>query len=67
MNTIPVPSPWLVGKLNSYPEICDSENRIQKIKSSTDIVWLSRVLAYRDNQVSVRRAAERRLRKLTKV
>jgi hypothetical protein len=47
-----------------HTTVIDAESRLEEIKRSTDITWLRKVLAWPDNQVSVRAAAERRLRKL---
>jgi len=46
---------------------CSSEDRIHQIKDSTDLNWLKRVLAWKDNQLTVRQAAERRIRQLQKL
>ena len=47
-----------------YTVTCDTEGRLDLIRDSTDVLWLRKVLAWPDNQVIVRAAAERRLRKL---
>ena len=44
--------------------ICDAASRLNKIKGSTDRVWLEQVIKHRDTQTTVRLAAGRRLRKL---
>jgi hypothetical protein len=62
-------NPWLVADLQEVCPGCQTcvvEDRVQMIKESTDIAWLRHVLAWRDNQITVRQAAERRLRKLQK-
>lgn len=57
------PSSWSSTGFSQY---IDAETRIGRIKTSSDVAWLRSVLAWPDNQVSVRVAAERRLRKLAK-
>jgi len=61
-------NPWLVWDQKNYPGCwtCDAADRVSRIKVSQDIAWLKRVLAWRDNQITVRLAAERRLRVLSR-
>lgn len=47
--------------------VADAGDRINRIKESTDIAWLNSVLRQGDNQLTVRKAAERRLRSLQKI
>lgn len=56
----PAPKGWGI----SHVTTCEAQSRLAKIKESTDIAWLRQVLAWADNQLAVRLAAERRLRKL---
>jgi len=44
----------------------DERERLSRIAESTNIPWLLQVAAWRDSQASVRLAAQRRLRKLSK-
>jgi len=46
--------------------ICDAESRLAHVKTSTDADWLKQVILHRDTQISVRLAAERRLRWVNK-
>ncbi len=46
---------------------CGSDDRLHQIKMSTDLDWLKKVLAWKDNQITVRQAAERRIRQLQKL
>jgi len=62
-------NPWLVVDLQNDEPGCqtiDSVSRIEQIKLSHDVAWLRQVLAWRDNQITVRQAAERRLRVLSR-
>jgi len=63
-------NPWVIPfKWNGSTvamEHCDAESRIAEIKRSEDVAWLRLVLAWKDSQISVRVAAQRRLRKLSK-
>ncbi len=55
-------NPWVCESLLSVGlncEMCAAEDRIDEIKSSTDIRWLRQVLAWRDNQIIVRRHNQR--------
>jgi riboflavin biosynthesis pyrimidine reductase len=59
-------APEVLPPLKSEPVtvVCDTEGRLDLIRESSDVLWLRKVLAWPDNQVIVRAAAERRLRKL---
>ena len=62
-------NPWLVKSAQDrHPGCmtCDCADRLEQIRRSTDMAWLHQVLAYTDNQLTVRKAAERRLRVLAK-
>jgi hypothetical protein len=62
-------NPWLVESREQPPgcQTCDGHDRVEEIKASTDVAWLRRVLAWPDNQLTVRMAAERRLRRLQRM
>lgn len=61
-------SPWTIPAPSTYPipviSICDAGSRLDRVRKSSDRVWLDRVARDRDSQTNVRLAAERRLRKL---
>lgn len=57
-------NPWQHTRYGMATQTCDTESRIDAIKSSSDITWLRAVLAWPENQLTVRLAAERRLRRL---
>ena len=61
-------NPWLVDDQDLMPgaATCEGHDRLEQIKNSTDVAWLRRVLAWPDNQLTVRKAAERRLRVLSR-
>jgi hypothetical protein len=42
----------------------DVESKLDKVKASTDRAWLDRVVRDQDSQITVRQAAQRRLRKM---
>jgi hypothetical protein len=50
-------NPWTIDQAGT-------EIRVELIAESRDITWLLRVRAWPDNNVAVRAAADRRLRKL---
>jgi hypothetical protein len=51
-------------RAGDYTITCTVADRLPKIKTSTDIEWLRAVVGDQDEGVTVRRAAERRIRKL---
>lgn len=61
-------SPWSRPAPPGYPipnvTVCDAESRLDAVHKSYDRSWLNRVVRDADTQISVRRAAERRLRKI---
>jgi hypothetical protein len=59
-------NPWLIPSLATDGEvmICDSESRLAHIRESHNLTWLRQVIAWPDNQLSVRRAALARFNKL---
>ena len=59
-------SPWGHTRLGDYSETCDAQDRITQIQQSSDVSWLRAVLAWPENQLNVRLAAERRLRRLAR-
>jgi hypothetical protein len=62
-------NPWLVASMQHISpgvQTCDVHDRCEKIRNSSDLSWLRRVLAYPDNQLTVREAAARRIRVLTR-
>lgn len=72
-NRKPVPekekdNPWIcVSEAWGYMGItCSVEDRIFKIRQSTDVAWLERAVAWRDTQSTVKCAAETRLRVLAR-
>lgn len=59
--TKPAPAGWPVTEVTT----CDAATRLDRVKVSTDKVWLNRVRRDPNTQANVRHAADRRLRKLT--
>lgn len=59
--TQPRPTWWPPGGPSVLTALC-ANDRIHLVKRSTDADWLELVIAAGDTQVTVRRAAERRLR-----
>ncbi len=62
----PTFNPWAVQYGRDDTEIVDAASRIDAILRSNNRLWLQSVLRWSDNQMSVRVAAERRLRLLAK-
>lgn len=48
----------------THVKTCDAPSRLSLVKRSEDSEWLLAVIKDRDTQMSVRQAADRRLRKL---
>jgi hypothetical protein len=62
-------NPWLVQSMQASHPGCayvTADDRVCKIIASTDLAWLRRVLTWPDNQLTVRQAAARRIRRLTR-
>jgi hypothetical protein len=61
-------NPWLVPHQDLMPGACtcDVHDRLAEIKSSTDLAWLRRAMAWSDSQLTVRKAAAARIRRLTR-
>ena len=59
--------PWAVDVCGTWAMTCDASSRIDQIKRSTDVAWLRKVAQPKfSDQVTVREAAERRLRILAR-
>lgn len=59
-------SPWRVNVCGWIAETCSSDERILRIRESTNHSWLKRVIEWPDTQSTVIEAARRRLRVLSK-
>ena len=59
-------SPWYVNVMGNDCETCDGADRLRQVRESSDAEWLRRVITYPHNQRAVQKAAEAKLRKLTK-
>lgn len=58
---------WMKWPGRDYVVTCDAKDRINQVKESCDADWLQAVIRDRDVQATVRLAAERRLRKVSRV
>lgn len=58
------PREW--GNPSRYLVTCDVSSRCEMVKRSTDADWLQAVIDHHDTQKTVKLAAERRLRWVTK-
>jgi len=57
---------WMNWPGKSYVITSDGRDRLRLVKESTDPEWLRAVIRDRDVQSTVRLAAERRLRRISK-
>lgn len=60
-------NPWLVKSMQGTHPGCQTssgDDRLRMVRESTDVAWLREVMAWEETQLTVRKAAAARARKL---